>query len=298
MASFALNKVYRFAFGRFVNRETSSKEWTEKERKYFDNYDPIYEYIPKVDRHGRVTGNLEKVKKRVPLCLSPHDQKVLKRARKWAHRLDTGHSLCGIKFGWSAIIGLLPFLGDGADVLLGLCMIWMVMDRVDGGIPMAERSRMMLNVGIDGFIGLTPFLGDFADALFKANSMNCKLLEQGLMKRHGHWIEHPELMVGPSVVAKRQNTGRIIDEQPTTGTNMEFPVHDEKRERSPPPRYETNLAKRTDGANAEPTRPAPAKLAQLRNTSEAWISKMRGRQDELDLEKGQAAPTRPPRPEV
>ena len=171
------------------------------------------------------------------------------------------------------------------------------MDRVDGGIPMAERSRMMLNVGVDGLIGLTPFLGDFADALFKANSMNCKLLEQGLMKRHGHWIEHPELMAGQSAVPNRQNNGGIIDEQPAAGTNMSYPVHNEKRGRSPPPRYETNLAGQSDSVHAEPTRPAPAKLAQLKTTSEAWLSRMTGRQDQPDLEKGQGVPARPPTPE-
>ena len=190
-------------------------------------------------------------------------------------------------------------LGDGADVILGLCMIWMVMDRVDGGIPMAERSRMMLNVGIDGAIGLTPFLGDFADALFKANSMNCKLLEQGLMKRHGHWIEHPELMAGPSTLANRQDNSTIINEQPTTTNNMSYTAHNEKRGRSPPPLYETNPASQADGVHAAPARPAPAKVAPAKSTGGGWFNRIAGRQDQPDLEKGQVAPpARPSRPDA
>lgn len=55
--------------------------------------------------------------------------------------------------------------------------------QVEGGLPPALKSRMMLNIVMDFAIGLVPFLGDVADALFKANSRNAWLLEEYLVKK-------------------------------------------------------------------------------------------------------------------
>lgn len=54
---------------------------------------------------------------------------------------------------------------------------------VDGGLPAALQSRMLLNIALDFGIGLVPFLGDVADAWFKANTRNAWLLEEYLLKK-------------------------------------------------------------------------------------------------------------------
>jgi hypothetical protein len=40
--------------------------------------------------------------------ISDHDHKILLDIRRRAHRLDTAWNLCGMRVGWSSIIGLIP----------------------------------------------------------------------------------------------------------------------------------------------------------------------------------------------
>lgn len=44
---------------------------------------------------------------------------------------------------------------------------------------------MRMNVLIDFLIGLTPMLGDFADGFFKANTKNCRILQERLEEVYG-----------------------------------------------------------------------------------------------------------------
>lgn len=59
----------------------------------------------------------------LPPGLSARDQKILKRVQKHAHRLDKGFSFAGIRFGWTAIIGLIPMAGDVTDALLNYTLV-------------------------------------------------------------------------------------------------------------------------------------------------------------------------------
>ena len=59
----------------------------------------------------------------LPPGLSDRDKKYLKRVKKHARRLDKGFSLCGMRFGWTAIIGLIPMAGDAADALLNYTLV-------------------------------------------------------------------------------------------------------------------------------------------------------------------------------
>lgn len=64
-------------------------------------------------------------------------------------------------------------------------MAWFLVLRkasqIEGGLPAALYSRMMINIMLDFAIGLVPFLGDIADAWFKANTRNVWLLEDYLV---------------------------------------------------------------------------------------------------------------------
>lgn len=73
--------------------------------------DPFYEYEEvEVVRKGKVKTEWKKVgKKGIPPGVNPHDAEVLKQVRRRAHHLDMSlFNMCGIKFGWSSVIGLIP----------------------------------------------------------------------------------------------------------------------------------------------------------------------------------------------
>ena len=89
---------------------------------------------------------------------------------------------CGIRFGWSSVIGIIPAIGDVIDALLAV-MVMRHASKIDGGLPAALKSRMMLNIMLDFAVGLIPFLGDLADAVFRANTRNAWLLEEYLIKK-------------------------------------------------------------------------------------------------------------------
>lgn len=65
--------------------------------------------MPILDKRGQPSGKVKKVKKGIPRGVSDHDTRILKSVRRRAYRLDLSlFNLCGIKFGWSAIIGIIP----------------------------------------------------------------------------------------------------------------------------------------------------------------------------------------------
>lgn len=89
---------------------------------------------------------------------------------------------CGIRFGWSSVIGIVPAIGDVIDALMAV-MVMRHASKIDGGLPAALKSRMMLNIMMDFLVGLVPFVGDLADAVFRANTRNAWLLEEYLIKK-------------------------------------------------------------------------------------------------------------------
>jgi Domain of unknown function (DUF4112) len=103
--------------------------------------------------------------------------------KRRAYRLDMSLcNFCGIRFGWSSIIALLPVLGDALDAFMAL-MVVHTCEQVEGGLPGSIRARMMFNVILDFGIGLVPFIGDVADAIFRANTRNAAVLEEYLREK-------------------------------------------------------------------------------------------------------------------
>jgi Domain of unknown function (DUF4112) len=59
----------------------------------------------------------------LPPGLSARDAKILKSVQRRAHYLDKGFSICGVRFGWTFLIGLIPMAGDVADASLNYFLV-------------------------------------------------------------------------------------------------------------------------------------------------------------------------------
>jgi hypothetical protein len=135
-------------------------------------------------RLGRAFGKkTQKRRKAIPPGLSQNDAKILNRVKRRAYQLDYSlFSLCGLRFGWGSVIGLIPFAGDGMDAALAM-MVARDCQKIDGGLPPQLYSRMLINIVFDFVIGLVPFIGDLADAVYKCNTRNAILLEKHLREK-------------------------------------------------------------------------------------------------------------------
>jgi hypothetical protein len=80
-----------------------------------------------------------------------------------------------IRFGWDAIVGLIPWAGDVLTALLGVAIL---VSAHRMRVPGIVQVRMLLNLAIDLLIGLVPFAGDVVDVFWKANTKNMTLLER------------------------------------------------------------------------------------------------------------------------
>jgi hypothetical protein len=105
----------------------------------------------------------------------------LERLRGLARFLDTAIPLPGtrFRFGFDAIIGLVPFIGDALSALFS---VYIISQAARLGVPRSTLTRMIGNVGIDTLIGEIPILGDIFDAGFKSNIKNLALLESHLQQ--------------------------------------------------------------------------------------------------------------------
>jgi hypothetical protein len=97
--------------------------------------------------------------------------------RTLQRRLDEAFLVPGtrIRFGWDAIIGMVPWAGDVLTALLGVAIL---VSAHRMRVPGIVLVRMLLNLAIDLLIGLVPFAGDIADVFWKANTKNMTLLER------------------------------------------------------------------------------------------------------------------------
>jgi hypothetical protein len=119
-------------------------------------WDPYFEYRP--DKKGR----MKKHRKQIPDYIPTHDAEILAKVRKWAYRLDIKMSFLGMRFGWAAVIGSIPEIGDALDVILSIYIYYMCRG-VDGGLDFKTKSKMKAWILTDGLIGTIPFVGDLID---------------------------------------------------------------------------------------------------------------------------------------
>jgi hypothetical protein len=215
--------------------------------KHLEQYapaDPLYE------TYTNERGKKKQRKRAPPPGLSARDVQILKSVQKRAHYLDKGFSICGMRFGWAFIIGLLPLVGDFADIGLNYYLVLRKARQAD--LPGWLVRRMLTNNLVSAGVGFVPVAGDVVLAMYKANSRNAALLEEFLRIRGEEYIKlHGErdngVKKGPSIFKKLTTGGKSEEgnkgssskadqEQVKPGAGMapgEVPV-DENTEDTPP----------------------------------------------------------------
>ncbi|KAJ9203950.1 hypothetical protein DTO166G4_2670 [Paecilomyces variotii] len=242
----------------------------EHAKNHFGQEDPYFEEVP-ASRLNRAFGRkTQKRRKAVPPGLSENDAKVLTKVKRRAYRLDYSlFNLCGIQFGWSSVIAIIPFAGDAADVALAL-MVLRTCEEIDGGLPGNLRMHMMFNIMIDFIVGLVPFVGDIADALYKCNTRNAVLLEEHLRAK------------GARAMAKgSKQQQRVTD----LSVAEEFDRYEDGLLTDQPnhPGQSASGARTDDGVD-EPVRPQPAKTQKENRGGRGWFGG--AKQPTGDLERG------------
>ncbi|KAL2821564.1 hypothetical protein BJX63DRAFT_219221 [Aspergillus granulosus] len=248
----------------FVFSLIGKKILAESARNHFGQEDPYFEEVP-ASRIGRAFGKkTRKRRKANPPGLSDNDTKVLTRVKRRAYRLDYClFSLCGIRFGWGSVIGLVPFIGDAADAALAM-MVLRSCESIDGGLPSRLRMQMIMNILLDFLIGLVPFVGDIADAAYKCNTRNAIILEKYLRSK------------GAKAISRQ---GGRHDAEIDPSLPDEFDRYDSEAAESP---HHEGPA-RTKSAKA-PAQPAAAKLPTKSRSKKSRYGRPTRR--EHDLERG------------
>ena len=120
-------------------------------------------------------------------AVQPH----LDRYRTLARALDARFGVPGtpFRFGWDALLGLVPGAGDAIGGLLGGYGLY-VGARL--GVPWIILARMLLNLAVDLVAGAVPVAGDVFDVAWRGNLRNLALLER--------WLEQPHETRSRSIV--------------------------------------------------------------------------------------------------
>ncbi|GJJ13614.1 hypothetical protein Clacol_007870 [Clathrus columnatus] len=174
--------------------------------KDYEPADPLYETY--VDNKGRT----KRRRRVIPPGLSKRDAKILKKIQSRAHYLDKGFTICGMRFGWTFLIGLVPFAGDVTDALLNYHLV--VKKARQAEIPDWLLRRMLINNAIAISLGLVPLIGDIGMASFKTNSRNAALLEEFLRIRGEEYLKViAERSQDPAVIKPGAGMSSDADEQ-------------------------------------------------------------------------------------
>ncbi len=110
----------------------------------------------------------------------------------------------GFRFGWDAILGLIPGVGD---FLTTTSSLYIIVRAALLGCPPVLLFRMGLNVLVESVIDLIPLLGNLFDFVWKSNIMNLSLLERYLaeprqtVKRSTAFVWITVLIIALSLVA-------------------------------------------------------------------------------------------------
>lgn len=131
---------------------------------------------------------------------------MLRKIQRRAHYLDKGFYVCGIRFGWTFLIGLIPGAGDIVDATLNYTLV-LRPSKHDLDLPDWLVRKMVFNNVVSAGVGLIPIAGDIVLAMWKANSRNAKLVEEFLR------VKGEENMANgmPNLTPYTDERGRTID---------------------------------------------------------------------------------------
>lgn len=108
------------------------------------------------------------------------DRRALLRRLEQVEKLfDRNFKLFGIRFGWDAVLGLIPVAGD--TVAAGVAG-WIFWKAQKFGVPTHLKVKMLGNIAFDYIFGAIPVLGTIIDVAYKANTRNVRLLKEHLME--------------------------------------------------------------------------------------------------------------------
>lgn len=115
------------------------------------------------------------------MSIKSTNQASLRNLDALAWLMDSQFKIPGtnIRFGFDALIGLVPGVGDFSTFLVSGGML---MALAKNGASGYILTRMVLNVVLDALIGSIPVFGDIFDVAFKANQRNMQLM-------HEHYVE-------------------------------------------------------------------------------------------------------------
>jgi len=269
----------------------SKKILGESVKNNFGSEDPYFEQVPATRLDGRPSSKTKKIRKALPAGISEHDGKVLTKVKRRAYRLDMSlFNCCGLRFGWSSVIGIIPGIGDVIDAFMAI-MVLRTCQQVEGGLPKDVQSKMMFNIVLDFAVGLVPFLGDIADAVFRANTRNAVELEKFLRKK------------GAAQLKAQGHHSPVVD--PSDADEYDRYM---RENHGAPPGYNSNTPTRQgtqrDGGHTAgngvrsgdkqlPARPQPARVPEDRSNKGGWFG-FGGKSRQHDVESGemQAQPAR------
>lgn len=115
-------------------------------------------------------------RRREPAPVEVRDRRM-DELRRFAWLMDNQFRIPGtnIRFGFDALVGLVPGLGDFAGAAASAVFL---VQAARMGAPAPVLGRMALNVALETIIGSVPALGDLFDVAFKANQRNFRLMER------------------------------------------------------------------------------------------------------------------------
>src|SRR5258706_3541178 len=107
--------------------------------------------------------------------LKPQRVQVERELEVFAQVMDNRFVIPGLgwRFGWNAIIDLIPGIGDIATSLIA---VYVLVSAVRYRVPKITLLRMGLNIAIYFLGNMIPWIGDLFAAWWKPNIRNMKLL--------------------------------------------------------------------------------------------------------------------------
>ncbi|CAO1628153.1 unnamed protein product [Sympodiomycopsis kandeliae] len=204
----------------------------------YEPVDPLYIFYE--DDQGR----RKRTKRPPPPGLTKKEAQILRKIQRRAHYLDKGFYICGIRFGWTFLIGLIPGLGDLVDALLNYTLV-LKPSKKELELPDWLIRQMYFNNAVSAGVGLIPLAGDIILAMWKANSRNAKLVEEFLRVKgeenmanglqsltpytdeRGRRVDHPAQNAAREVMrSESQQNGMqqptTAQTQPTTTTSRKW----------------------------------------------------------------------------